>query len=145
MPTVAAETIERPFSVTVAPKTDATVYCIPNLMAGFAGPLMGHRMAQWYRSVSWCLERAAHYEHKAERAVDPAARQSFLDAANRWRQSAEIYQSMNWVRADPSKENDNSEPQRAGFAQHVLDKARRLVKMAGIKSRCLGCAALELS
>jgi len=92
-------------------------------MAGFAGLLTGHRMAQWYRSVSWCLERAAHYEQKAERAVDPAARQSFLDAATRWRQSAEIYQSMNWVRADPSKENDNSErAQRAAFAQHVLGR-----------------------
>ena len=32
-----------------------------------------------------------------------------VDAANRWRQSAEIYQSMNCGRADPSKENDNSE------------------------------------
>ena len=90
-------------------------------MAGFAGVLTGHRMAEWYRSVNWCLERAAHYEQKAERAVDPAARKSFLDAANRWRQSAEIYQSMNWGRADPSKENDNSESvQPASFAQHVL-------------------------
>ena len=38
-------------------------------------------MAEWYRSVSLCLERAAHYEQKAERVVDPAARHSFLDAA----------------------------------------------------------------
>ena len=92
-------------------------------MAGFAGPFTGHRMAHWYRSVSWCLERAAHYEQKAQRAVDPAARQSFLDAASRWRQSAEIYQSMNWGRGDPSNENDDSErAQRAGFAQHVLGK-----------------------
>jgi len=80
-------------------------------------------MVEWYRSVSWCLERAVHYEQKAERAVDPAARQSFLDAAIRWRRSAEIYQSMNWVRADPSKENENSErAQPAGFAQHVADR-----------------------
>jgi hypothetical protein len=90
-------------------------------MAGFAGSMTGYRMAEWYRSVSWCLERAAHYEQKAERAIDPAARQSFLDAANRWRQSAEIYQSMNWGRADPSKENDSAErAQRPSLARHVL-------------------------
>jgi len=78
-------------------------------------------MAQWDRSVNWCLERATHYGQKAERAVDPAARQSFLDAADRWRQSAEIYQSMNWGRADPSKENDDAErAQSASLAQHVL-------------------------
>jgi hypothetical protein len=81
-------------------------------------------MAQWHRSVTWCLERAAHYEHKAHRAVDPIARQSFIDAAIRWRQSAEIYQSMQWTRADPSKENDNFElsPQRASFAQQFLGR-----------------------
>jgi hypothetical protein len=81
-------------------------------------------MAQWYRSVSWCLERATHYEQKARRAVDPAARQSFLDAAARWRQSAEIYQSMQWGRADPSKENDNvgqSHP-RASLTENLLSR-----------------------
>jgi hypothetical protein len=91
-------------------------------MTGNAGFSMGHRMAEWYRSVSWCLERAAHYQQKAERAVDPAARQSFLDAASRWRQSAEIYQSMQWGRTDPATGNVNSEQshQRASFAQNVL-------------------------
>lgn len=83
---------------------------------------MGHRMAEWYRSVSWCLERAAHYQQKAERAVDPAARQSFLDAATRWRQSAEIYQSMQWVRTDPATVNGNAEqlPEPTGFAHNVF-------------------------
>jgi hypothetical protein len=94
-------------------------------MAGFTGLLTGHSMVEWYRSASWCLERAAHYEQKAERVVDPAARQSFLDAAARWRQSAEIYHSMKTVRADPSKESGNSgQPaalaQRTGFARHFF-------------------------
>ena len=79
-------------------------------------------MAQWDWSASWCLERATHYEQKAHRAVDPATRQSFLDAAARWRQSAEIYQSMQWGRADPSKENGNAVPshQAASFTQNLL-------------------------
>jgi hypothetical protein len=96
----------------------------PYLSAGCAGVLMGHRMVQWYRSVSWCLERAAHYEQKAGRAADPAARQSFLEAAARWRQSAEIYQSMQWLRADPSNGSAASEQsdQRASLAQNVLSK-----------------------
>ena len=86
-----------------------------------AGLLTGHSMVEWYRSANWCLEQAAHYEQKAQRAIDPSARKSFLDAANRWRQSAEIYQSMNWVKADPSKEDDNSErAEKACFAQNVL-------------------------
>jgi hypothetical protein len=79
-------------------------------------------MTEWYRSVSWCLERAAHYEQKAERAGDPAARQSFLAAANRWRQSAEIYQSMNWAKADPSKGNEQSPAPSSSIAQYVLGK-----------------------
>ena len=81
-------------------------------------------MAQWHRSVSWCLERATHYEQKAHRAVDPAARQSFLDAVARWRQSAEIYQSMQWGRADPSKEDGNTGPsqQAASFTQNLLGR-----------------------
>src|SRR5215471_2309166 len=85
---------------------------------------MGHCMVEWYRSVSWCLERAAHYEQKAERVDDSAARQSFLQAAARWRQSAEIYQSMQWGRADPSDEKADSEQshQRASFAQNVLGR-----------------------
>jgi len=94
-------------------------------MVGFTGLLTGHTMVEWYRSASWCLERATHYDQRAERVVDPAARQSFLDAATRWRQSAEIYQSMNTVRADPSKENGNSgQPaalgQHTGFARHFF-------------------------
>jgi hypothetical protein len=70
------------------------------------------------------LERATHYEQKAHRAVDPAARQSFLDAAARWRQSAEIYQYMQWLRFDPSKESRNAEPshQRANFTQNLLGR-----------------------
>ena len=81
-------------------------------------------MAQWDQSVTWCLERATHYEQKAHRAVDPAARRSFLDAAARWRQSAEIYQSMQWLRADPSKGSGNAEPshQRATFTQNLLGR-----------------------
>ena len=90
-------------------------------------------MAEWYRSASWCLERATHYEQKAERAYDPFARQSFLDAATRWRQSAEIYQSMNWGRADPSKENDISErAQRAGSVHHVLGRLVSWSKWLGL-------------
>ena len=90
-------------------------------------------MADWCRSVSWCLERAAHYEQKAERAADPAARQSFLDAAARWRQSAEIYQSLNWVREDPSKENDKSEcAQQVGFAQQVVGRLGDWSKWLGL-------------
>lgn len=104
---------------------DHVLYQFPNLMAGFTGLLTGHSMVEWYRSVSSCLERATHYEQQAERVADPAARQSFLDAAARWRQSAEIYQSMNTVRADASKENGNSGPpaafaQRTGFAGHFF-------------------------
>ncbi|MBV8755229.1 MAG: hypothetical protein JO328_20455 [Hyphomicrobiales bacterium] len=81
-------------------------------------------MVEWHRSVSWCLERAAHYEKKAERVVDPAARQSFLDAASRWRQSAEIYQSMQWGKGDPSGANGVPEQshQQASFAQIVLGR-----------------------
>jgi hypothetical protein len=65
-----------------------------------------------------------HYEQKAHRVVDPAARQSFLDAAARWRQSAEIYQSMQWLRADPSKESGNAQPshQGANFTQNLLGR-----------------------
>jgi hypothetical protein len=87
-------------------------------------------MVEWYQSVSSCLERAADYEQKAERAVDPAARQSFLDAANRWRQSAEIYQSMNSVKADSSNENDNSEqlPRPSGSLAQLENRRDRLLR-----------------
>jgi len=111
-------------------------------MAGAAGlASTGHRMVEWDRSVISCLERAAHYEQKAERAVDPAARQSFLDAANRWRQSAEIYQSMKWAKADPAKENGDSKElaatsvgalaQAAGFTRNVMGKLRNWPKSLG--------------
>jgi len=94
-------------------------------------------MVQWNRSASWCLERATHYEQKAERVVDPAARQSFIDAAARWRQSAEIYQSMKTVRADPSKENGSSgQPaalaQRTGFARHFFGTLGNWSKWLGL-------------
>ena len=51
-------------------------------------------MVENYKTVDFYLERAADYEQKAERAVDPAARESFLEAAAKWRRSAAIYQSM---------------------------------------------------
>jgi hypothetical protein len=94
-------------------------------------------MVQWHRSVSWCLERAAHYEHRAERAIDPAARKSFLEAAARWRQSAELYQSMKSVRADPSPDPLPSSsmsplPRPAAIAQHVLDSLNKWSKWLGL-------------
>ena len=104
-------------------------------MVGFTGLLTGHSMVEWYRSASWCLERATHYEQKAERVVDPAARQSFLDAAARWRQSAEIYQSMNTVRADPSNGSFGQPAalgQRAGFAGHFFGTLGSWSKWLGL-------------
>jgi hypothetical protein len=92
---------------------------------------MGH-MVEWYRSVSWCLDRATHYEQKAERAVDPAARQAFLDAAIRWRQSAEIYQSMNWAKADPQEKSEQLPPTSVSLAQHVLDGLGHWSKWLGL-------------
>ena len=50
-------------------------------------------MVRWHRSPSLCLETAVHYEHQAERATDPVARQKFLDLAFEWRKSAVIYES----------------------------------------------------
>jgi hypothetical protein len=50
-------------------------------------------MVKWHRSPSLCLETAVHYEHQAERAADPVARQRFLDLAFEWRKSAVIYES----------------------------------------------------
>jgi hypothetical protein len=50
-------------------------------------------MVKWHRSPSLCLETAVHYEHQAERAADPLARQKFLDLAFEWRKSAVIYES----------------------------------------------------
>jgi hypothetical protein len=50
-------------------------------------------MVKWHRCPSLCLETAVHYEHQAERATDPVARQKFLDLAFEWRKSAVIYES----------------------------------------------------
>jgi hypothetical protein len=66
-------------------------------------------MVQWHRSPSLCLETAVHYEHQAERAADPVARQTFLDLAFEWRRSALIYQSLEGVGIVPSEGNGDSE------------------------------------
>ena len=87
-------------------------------------------MVENYQSADFYLRKAADYERKAERAVDPAARENFLDAAAKWRQSAAIYQSMVSRSASSSTESGDSElpiyvnspPQGAGFAQHVFGK-----------------------
>lgn len=75
-------------------------------------------MVENYQTVDFYLERAADYEQKAERAVDPAARESFLEAAAKWRRSASIYQSMK-SRSAPTPENGGAElpTQGASFAQ----------------------------
>jgi hypothetical protein len=83
-------------------------------------------MVENYQTVDFYLERAADYEQKAERAVDPAARESFLEAAAKWRLAAVIYQSMKSRSAAPPTESGASElpisvnypAQGAGFAQH---------------------------
>ena len=54
--------------------SDSTVVHVP----------MRYAMVQNYQSTDFYLERAADYEQKAERAVDPAARKSFLEAAAKW-------------------------------------------------------------
>jgi hypothetical protein len=59
-------------------------------------------MVQWHRSPSLCLETAVHYEHQAERAADPVARQKFLDLAFEWRRSALLYESTEAVGIVPS-------------------------------------------
>jgi len=51
-------------------------------------------MVENYQTVDFYLERAADYEQKAERAVDPAAREGFLEPAAKWRRSASLYRSM---------------------------------------------------
>jgi hypothetical protein len=62
----------------------------------------------WTGFAGFCLERAADYEQKAQRAVDPAARENFLEAAAQWRRTAEIRQAMNLLSADASKEKRDS-------------------------------------
>lgn len=66
-------------------------------------------MVRWHRSPSLCLETAVHYEHQAERAGDPVARQKFLDLAFEWRKSALIYESeeVGLVPAQASGEAEN--------------------------------------
>ena len=89
-------------------------------------------MVENYQSADFYLERAADYEQKAERAVDPAARESFLEAAAKWRRSAALYQSMKSRNAAPPTERGDSElpicahspTQGASFAQHVFGKLR---------------------
>jgi len=71
-------------------------------------------MVKWHRSPSLCLETAVHYEHQADRAADPVARQKFLDLAYEWRRSALIYESLEGVDIVPSQENGESES--AGLA-----------------------------
>jgi len=91
---------------------------------------MRYIMVENYQSTDFYLERAADYEQKAERAVDPAARESFLEAAAKWRHSAAIYQSMKSCSAAPPTESGdfelpisvNSPTQGASFAQHVFGK-----------------------
>ena len=65
-------------------------------------------MVRWHRSPSLCLETAVHYEHQAERAADPVARQKFLDLAFEWRKSAVIYESEE-VCIVPAQASDESE------------------------------------
>ena len=87
-------------------------------------------MVENYQSADFYLERAADYEKKAERAVDPAAREGFLEAAAKWRQSADIYQSIKSLSAAPPIESGdpelpisvNSPTQGASFAQQVFGK-----------------------
>jgi len=61
-------------------------------------------MVQWHRSPSLCLETAVHYEHQAERAADPVAREKFLDLAFEWRRSALLYEASDAVGIVPSEE-----------------------------------------
>lgn len=66
-------------------------------------------MVRWHRSPSLCVETAVHYEHQAERAADPVARQKFLDLAFEWRKSAVIYESeeVGLVPSEASVEPEN--------------------------------------
>ena len=86
----------------VAPKT-------PDTVIRFGLLSQGQRMVKWHRSPSLCLETAVHYEHQADRAADPVARQKFLDLAYEWRRSAVIYESEEIglvpVEGDGSAEN----------------------------------------
>jgi hypothetical protein len=93
---------------------------------------MRYIMVESYQSADFYLERAVDYEQKAERAIDPAARESFLEAAAKWRHAAAIYQSMKSRSATPATESGdaelpisvNSSTQGASFAQHIFRKLR---------------------
>ena len=79
-------TKSHPASVTLTPKILTKLVALGRVEGG-------SRMVRWHRSPSLCLETAVHYEHQAERAADPVARQKFLDLAFEWRKSAVIYES----------------------------------------------------
>jgi hypothetical protein len=90
---------------------------------------MRYIIVENYQCTDFYLERAADYEQKAERAVDLAAREHFLEAAAKWRHSADIYQSIKSLSAVPPTESGeaetisvNSQTQGASFAQHVFGK-----------------------
>jgi hypothetical protein len=48
-------------------------------------------------NVEECLQRATDCAVKAEIAIDPVARQSFIDLAAKWRAIAETYQYIERV------------------------------------------------
>ena len=48
-------------------------------------------------NVEECLRSATDCAERAERAVDPIAKQSFIDLATRWRAIAETYQYIERV------------------------------------------------
>ena len=94
-------------------------------------------MVENYQSADFYLERAADYEQKAERAVDPAARESFLEAAAKWRHSADIYQSIKSLSAAPPTESgDSGQPaalaRRTGLARHFFGRLGSWSKWLGL-------------
>src|SRR5215831_14243906 len=98
---------------------------------------MRYSMVENYQTVDFYLERAADYEQKAERAVDPAARESFLEAAAKWRQSADIYQSIKSLSvAPPTESGDSGQPaplaQRNVFVRHFFAKLGSWSKWLGL-------------
>ena len=48
-------------------------------------------------NVAECLQRAADCEAKAEKAVDPVAKQSFVDLAGKWRAISDTYEYIERV------------------------------------------------
>jgi hypothetical protein len=124
--------VDGPILPLFVPTSDTSQsYCVsyrigPNSTSGLR--FMRYIMAENYQSADFYLERAADYERKAERAVDPAARETFLEAAAKWRRSAALYQSMQSRSALPPTENGDSEvpisvnycTQGASLALHVF-------------------------